>query len=52
MHAQRMHNTHPIRGSLKMHGAARRFFFFDKAYLKHPKVSVLLIWVLVGDGMV
>ena len=33
-----MHNTHPIRGSLKMHGAARRFFFFDKAYLKHPKV--------------
>ena len=38
MHAQRMHHTHPSRGSLKMHGVARRFFFFDKAYLKHPKV--------------
>ena len=21
-----------------VHGVARRFFFFDKAYLKHPKV--------------
>ena len=42
--AARMHIQREARGRERKRGLA--------LYLKHPKVSVLLIWVLVGDGMV